>query len=226
MFTRRRSTGVPDQPVNEPESRNEGTETIAMRVLTVVTALVLLTGCSTGSDAVVPGAQFEFVAPGGKTELFYNPPSQRGTVQNFSGESVMQPDKQISLSDFAGKVVVLNIWGTWCGPCRHEMPELQRVHEKTYDEGVRLLGIDVRDYARWAPADFLTDRGITYPSIYDPPGRTLLSLQNFPRNIVPVTIVLDRNHRVAAIFLKPLLEEDLLPVVRRIAAEPTPARTT
>jgi len=190
-----------------------------------VTALVLLlAGCVTGSDAVVTGSQFEFVAPGGKTELFYNPPSQRGNVPDFSGESVTDPDKQISLSDFAGKVVVLNIWGTWCGPCRDEMPELQRVHEKTYDEGVRLLGIDVRDHARWAPSDFLADREITYPSIYDPPGRTLLSLQNFPRNIVPATIVLDRKHRVAAIFLKPPLEEDLLPVVRRIAAEPVSER--
>ncbi|MPZ00532.1 MAG: redoxin domain-containing protein [Actinophytocola sp.] len=106
-----------------------------------------------------------------------------------------------------------------CGPCRHEMPELQRVHEKTRDEGVRLLGIDVRDHARHAPADFMANLGVTYPSIYDPPGRTLLNFRGYPRNIVPSTIVLDRQHRVAAVFLKPLLEEDLLPVVRRVAAE-------
>lgn len=180
---------------------------------------VLLAACSTGSDAVISGGQFEFVSPGGKTTIFYDPPEQRRKVTGFSGESLMEPGQQIRLSDYAGKVVVLNVWGSWCGPCRHEMPELQRVYDKTKDSGVQLLGIDVRDHARRAPMDFVNNIGITYPSIYDPPGRTLLAMKGYPHNIVPSTIVLDRQHRVAAIFLKPLLESDLLPVIRRIAAE-------
>lgn len=193
------------------------------KVRTALAALVcdaaLIVGCSTGSDAVVQGPQFSFVAPGGKTTILYDPPSTRGKVPEFSGESLMEPGKRIALSDFSGKVVVLNVWGSWCGPCRHEMPELQRVHEKTKADGVQLLGIDVRDHTREAPADFVANVGVTFPSIYDPPGRTLLALKGYPRNIVPSTIVLDRRHRVAAVFLKALLEEDLLPVVRRIAHE-------
>lgn len=165
------------------------------------------------------GSQFSFVAPGGKTTIMYDPPSARGRVPEFSGESLMEPGKRIALPDFAGKVVALNVWGSWCGPCRAEMPELQRVYEQTRNQGVQLLGIDVRDHTRDAPADFIANVGVTYPSIYDPPGRTLLALKGFPRNIVPSTIVLDRQHRVAAIFLKALLEEDLLPVVRRVARE-------
>lgn len=183
---------------------------------------LLASACSTGSDAVVSGTQFEFVAPGGKTEIFYDPPAQRGEVPELSGDSLMEPGERIALSDFAGKVVVLNVWGSWCGPCRHEMPELQRVQDKTADIGVQLLGIDVRDHTRDAPRDFVNNIGVTYPSIYDPPGRSLLALRGYPHNIVPSTIVLDRQHRVAAIFLKPLLEEDLLPVVRRIASEGSP----
>jgi hypothetical protein len=90
---------------------------------------------------------------------------------------------------------------------------------------VQFLGIDVRDDARSAPQDFVRNIGVTYPSIYDPPGRSLLALKGYPRNIVPSTIVLDRQHRVAAIFLMTLLDSDLLPVVQRLAAEPaTPAR--
>ncbi|MGH3516866.1 MAG: TlpA disulfide reductase family protein [Haloechinothrix sp.] len=185
----------------------------------IVTVLgVLLAACSTGSDAVISGGQFEFVSPGGKTSIFYDPPEQRRMVGQFSGESLMEEGKRIRLSDYAGKVVVLNVWGSWCGPCRYEMPELQRVHDKTKDAGVQLLGIDVRDDARSAPMDLVDNLGITYPSIFDPPGRTLLALKGYPHNIVPSTIVLDRRHRVAAIFLKPLLESDLLPVVRRFAA--------
>lgn len=181
---------------------------------------VLLMGCSTGTDAVVQGGQFEFVSPGGQTKIFYDPPAQRRPVRNMTGESLMEPREQISVSDYAGKVVVVNVWGSWCGPCRREMPELQRVYDMTKASGVQMLGIDVRDPNSDMARDFVSNIGVTYPSIYDPPGRTLLALRGYPHNIVPSTIVLDRRHRVAAIFLMPLLEEDLLPVVRRIAAEP------
>ena len=116
--------------------------------------------------------------------------------------------------------MVLNIWGSWCGPCRAEMPGLQHVYDQTKDSGVQFLGIDVRDEVRSAPQDFVRNLGITYPSIYDPPGRSLLALKGYPRSVVPSTIVLDRAHRVAAVFLTALRDTDLLPVVRRIAAEP------
>lgn len=186
-----------------------------------VAGLLTLTACSGGKDAVVRGGSFEFVSPGGQTKIFYDPPPARGVAPELAGEDLMRPGKQIRLSDYAGKVVVLNIWGSWCGPCRAEMPELQRVYDQTKDTGVQFLGIDVRDEPRTAPQDFIRDRGVTYPSIYDPPGRSLLALKGYPRNVVPSTIVLDRQHRVAAIFLTALLDSDLRPVVQRLAAEPT-----
>jgi len=185
-----------------------------------VAALVGLTACATGPGAVARGGEFQFVSPGGQTMIFYDPPDTRGTIQNLGGESLTEPGTQIAVSDYRGKVVVLNIWGSWCGPCRHEMPELQKIYERTKDSGVQLLGIDVRDEVRSAPEDFVRDTGITYPSIYDPPGRSLLALKGYPRNVVPSTIVLDRQHRVAAVFLTALREADLRPVVARIAAEP------
>jgi thiol-disulfide isomerase/thioredoxin len=185
-----------------------------------VTVLLALAACGVGSDAVSRGGTFEFVSPGGQTKIFYDPPETRGKVSELSGEDLLQPDKQVRLSDYAGKVVVLNIWGSWCGPCRAEMPELQRVYDQTRDTAVQFLGVDVRDELRSAPQDFVRDRGVTYPSIYDPPGRSLLALQGYPRNVVPSTIVLDREHRVAAIFLTALRVSELMPVVQRIAAEP------
>ena len=87
---------------------------------------------------------------------------------------------------------------------------------------MQFLGIDVRDQ-RDAAADFVRDRGVVYPSIFDPPGRSLLVLRGYPRNAVPSTIVLDRSHRVAAVFLTAVLASDLQPVVDRVAAEPAPA---
>lgn len=179
-------------------------------------------GCATGDDAVVQGGgSFEFVSPGGKTELFYDVPSERGTVGNVSGPDLMTDGKTTSLADFAGQVVVLNVWGQWCGPCRGEADDLEEVYENTEDMGVAFLGLNVRDYTKDKAQDFIVNYGVTYPSIYDPEMRTLLALgKNYPTSVVPTTIVLDRQHRVAAVFLKELLVEDLQPVVERIAQEP------
>ncbi len=178
----------------------------------VLAGLVLLTGCSTGDDAVAQGGTFEFVAPGGKTDIFYDPPEKRGTPGKLSGPDLADPSKTISLEDFAGKVVVINVWGQWCGPCRAEIGQLQKVYEETRRDGVQFLGIDVRDNNRDAAVDFVTDRKVTFPSIYDPAMRTMIAFGGkYPTTVIPSTVVLDRQHRVAAVFLRELLAEDLQP---------------
>lgn len=182
-------------------------------------AALTAAGCATGAGSVAQGGSFDFVSPGGQTEIFYDPPDTRGSIGDLSGPHLMT-DEPIAVSDFAGKVVVLNVWGQWCGPCRAELPHLKKVYAATKDLGVQFLGIDVRDPQRDKAQDFVTDYQVTYPSIWDPPMRTLLALHGFPTSVVPATIVLDRQRRVATIFLKALLAEDLQPVVERVAAEP------
>ncbi|GAA1206361.1 TlpA disulfide reductase family protein [Prauserella alba] len=177
-----------------------------------------LTGCSTGDGAAANTTSFNFVAPGGKTDITYTG-ADRQEMPEISGEDLFDADKRISSEDFHGKVLVINIWGQWCGPCRTEAPELQEVYDRTKDDGVRVLGIDVRDFDRSAPQDFMRNRGLTYPSIYDPSGRSLLGLTGYPRNVVPSTIIVDRQGRVAAVYLRDLLAEDILPVVRDLAKE-------
>lgn len=188
-------------------------------LLLVLLVAGLLTGCATGPGAVARGGSFEFVSPGGMTDIFYDPPGRRGAVGELSGDSLTQPGTTVSLAQHPNQVVVLNVWGSWCGPCRSEAAELVRVAGATAGQGVQFLGIDVRD-SRQAGADFARDFGLTYPSIFDPPGRTLLAFKGIPRSVVPLTIVLDRQHRVAAVFLHALHAPDLQPVVRRIATEP------
>ncbi|MGQ0577034.1 MAG: TlpA family protein disulfide reductase [Pseudonocardia sp.] len=188
-----------------------------MRVLLLV-LLLALTGCSTSKDAVAIGGDFQFVAPGGQREIFYEPPSARRAVGGIGGESVQRPGETVGLDDHLGQVVVLNVWGTWCGPCREEMPDLQFVADQAAPD-VAVLGIDVRDDADSA-RDFLRDHDITFDSIFDPAGRSLLGLNGYPRNVVPSTIVLDRRHRVAAVYLAQIRVPELLPLVQRLAAEP------
>jgi thiol-disulfide isomerase/thioredoxin len=187
-------------------------------VVAVVAAALVLAGCSTGTDAVERGTEFQFVSPGGRTEIFYDG-DDRQQAPPVSGEDLMTEGSDIAVSDFDGEVVVLNLWGAWCPPCRVEAPELQKVHDQKKADGVTVLGIDVRDENRTAPQDFVRDTGLTYPSIYDPPGRSLLAFKGYPRSVVPSTIVLDKRHRVAAVYLRDLLATDLLPVLDRLLAE-------
>jgi thiol-disulfide isomerase/thioredoxin len=130
------------------------------------------------------------------------------------------PARTISLDDFPGQVVVINVWGQWCGPCRAEITQLQQVYDATRESGVSFLGIDVRDNSREAAQDFITDRHVTFPSLYDPSMRTLIAFGGkYPTTVIPSTLVLDRQHRVAAVFLRELLAQDLQPLVQRVASE-------
>lgn len=190
-----------------------------MRALALaVVALLVLAGCSTSQDAVAVGGEFTFVAPGGQTTITYDPPESRGTISGITGESLLRPGETVGLEDYTGRVVVLNIWGSWCGPCRAEAPDLQFVQEQTASTGAVVLGLDVRD-DRDAATDFVRDRGLTYDSIYDNPGRVLAQLRGYPRNTVPSTIVLDERHRVAAVYLTVIRVPELIPLIQRLAAE-------
>jgi thiol-disulfide isomerase/thioredoxin len=191
------------------------------RLVAALAVLAFLAGCSTSKDAVEPGQDFTFVAPGGKTTILYDPPESRGTLRALSGESLLNPGATTGIETLPGRVVVLNIWGSWCGPCRAEAPDLEFVAKQTAADGVSVLGVDVRD-DRAAAADFVRDRGITYDSVFDPAGRTLAALSGYPRNTVPSTIVLDRQHRVAAVYLTAVRVPELIPLVQRLADEPAP----
>ena len=192
-----------------------------LSLVVILTAIVVAaSGCATGTDAVASGANFDFVSPGGQTDILYDPPESRNMIGVLAGPDLMAEGNDISLTDYAGQVVVINLWGQWCAPCRSEADDLERAYEATKDLGVQFLGINVRDPQRDKAQDFVVDNSVSYPSIYDPSMRTLTALGgNYPTSVIPSTLVLDRQHRVAAVFLRALLTEDLQPVIARVAAE-------
>ena len=183
-----------------------------------VIAMAGLAACSTGNDAAVYGGSFTFVSPGGQTEFSY-PVDQRGTVGDLSGPDLANKDATVALSDYAGKVVVVNFWGSWCGPCRAESDELNTAAAALAGQGVQFLGVNVKD-TRDAGADFLNSKQVGYPSIFDPSMRTLLSIRGYPSGSIPSTIVIDRQGRVAHVFLEEISNPDqLISTVSQIAAE-------
>ena len=192
-------------------------------VLAAAAVALPLAGCSQDSDnaqnAVATGGNFEFITPGGEKVINYEE-SERKPLRTFSGEDVRDTDKTISLEDYDGEIVVLNSWGQWCAPCRSEADDLQEVH---YDLQKRqigtVLGINVRDYNPQVSNDFLEDNGLEYPSIYDPPFKTAAALGGVPTSVVPTTIVLDKQHRPATVFLRSITAKDVMDVVDKLEKE-------
>ena len=191
-------------------------------VLAAVVALPLA-GCSQDADnaqnAVATGGNFEFITPGGEKVINYEE-SERKPLRTFSGEDVRDTDKTISLEDYEGEIVVLNSWGQWCAPCRAEADDLQEVHSELQKRKIgTVLGINVRDYNPQVSNDFLEDNGLKYPSIYDPPFKTAAALGGVPTSVVPTTIVLDKQHRPATVFLRSITAQDVMDVVDKLEKE-------
>lgn len=123
-------------------------------------------------------------------------PAERVAMPAVSGVTI--EGQPIDLADLRGRVMVLNVWGSWCVPCREEAPDLARVSQETRDQGVRFVGIDVRDNPAAARA-FARSFRIPYPSIDDQSGRILAAFAGVvPVSAVPSTIFVDRQGRIAA----------------------------
>lgn len=192
-------------------------------VLAAAAIALPLAGCSQDADnaqnAVATGGNFEFITPGGEKVINYEE-SERKPLRTFSGEDVRDTDKTISLEDFEGEIVVLNSWGQWCAPCRAEADDLQEVHSELQKRQIgTVLGINVRDYNPQVSNDFLEDNGLKYPSIYDPPFKTAAALGGVPTSVVPTTIVLDKQHRPATVFLRSITAQDVMDVVDKLEKE-------
>ena len=118
-----------------------------------------------------------------------------------------------SLADHRGKVVVLNVWASWCPPCRSEMPLLQRTHERIAEQGGLVLGIDSQDLSEDA-LEFLREERIEFPSLRDRDGEYADALGT---NQLPETFLIDREGRIAALRRGPVdqawLDEHLTPLL-------------
>lgn len=144
------------------------------------------------------------------------PPDARKAPDPISGE--LLDGTPFALQDWRGKVIVVNFWGSWCAPCRLEARDLEAAYQATRDLDVRFLGVDIRD-GRDAAKSFVVEFGITYPSLFDPPGRVALAFKDVPPNVVPATVLLDRKGRVAAVYRRVVTRTELEAALRALAAE-------
>lgn len=175
-----------------------------------------LTSCSSGSNAVdvSNGGEFRFVAGTPDGEVIDE--ADRATAPEFTG--ALLDGGQFDSTSLSGDIVVINFWGSWCPPCRIETPEFQQVYEQVSADQVSFLGINVKDDRQLARA-FLDDKGISYPSLFDPRGEVALAFRDFPANAIPSTIILDRDGRVAAVYVAAVAADELQQVLDTLVAQ-------
>ncbi len=168
---------------------------------------LVLAGCASGVAATTAGGGYV----SGNGAITVVPPAEREHAPEVSGQAL--DGGRVSLADYAGKVVVVNVWGSWCGDCRAEAPDLAAVSTKLAGHGVRFLGIDIRDNQSSARA-YESRYGLRYPSIFDPSSSQLLG---FPSDLAPVavptTYVLDASGRLAARLLGSTTADTLTAVI-------------
>jgi len=125
----------------------------------------------------------------------------------------------LSLSQFRGHVVVMNFWGSWCTPCRAEAPVLASLARQFHAEGVRFLGVDVRDTPAAAEA-FARDFGVGYPSLNDPASEVALAFRGTvaPAGI-PTTLVIGSDGRISARVIGQVSYSGLKALITRAVAQ-------
>lgn len=130
------------------------------------------------------------------------PPGKRVPAPNLDGTTL--DGESFALSKLAGNIVVINVWGSWCAPCRSETPDLVRLANEDASRGVRFVGINTRDNPDAAKA-FVRSFKVPYPSVKDENGGVLLAFRDtIPTTVVPTTVVVDRQGRVAARVIGPV----------------------
>lgn len=176
--------------------------------------LLLATGCTSADDGT---GDKGYISGNGQIVLL--DPADRGQPVELTGEDLH--GRSVSLADLRGTPVVVNVWASWCPPCREEMPELVSASEEL-DPDVQFLGLNIRDNAVESARLFEEQFEVPYPSIFSPDGQELLAFSGSlsPRTI-PSTVVLDARGRIAATVIGtiPSAGSTFVELVRDVAAE-------
>lgn len=183
----------------------------------VAAGLLAFSGCTTqtgAGDQTSSTSQTGFI---GGQSLQQVPTADRRPAPVAAGPA-LAGDRTVSTADYPGKVVVINVWGSWCGPCRKEAPDLASASRETARKA-QFIGIDVRDYSPAPGRAFVRAFKVPYPQIYDPEGTQLIKFTELPPTGIPSTLFIDKHGRIAARAVGTITRTTLVQMINDLAAE-------
>jgi thiol-disulfide isomerase/thioredoxin len=175
-------------------------------LIALLVPALLLTGCSNGGDSK---AQKSFIAGNGAVTFIKK--SDRIAAPELSGTTLYGQKYTFTV----GSVGVVNVWASWCAPCRAEEPTLSALSKKYSD--VQFLGILTRDNPVSAEA-FSRKRGIPYPTLIN--DSLLIGFRkSLPANAIPSTVVIDKQGKVAARISGSVTVASLSELIEKVGSE-------
>jgi len=178
----------------------------------VVMAALLPAACTGGTTSSTGGVTGSAESPGVSSIAIID----RHLAPNLSGRTL--EGSQFALDDVAGNVVVVNIWASWCAPCRVESPVLAGLERQLATQKVRFVGIDETDTTTSATR-FVASAGARYPQLVDSDGTLLGQLPLLPQKGIPSTLILDRHRRMAARVIGPVTGGEIQTLVSELLHE-------
>jgi thiol-disulfide isomerase/thioredoxin len=202
-------------PVPALVSASTERSTAVSRSLALLAALaLLLAACSGGASQAADCDRIAGVRPG----VCPLPAEERAPAPTLAMPVLGAEDEELSLEDLRGRVVVLNFWASWCGPCRAEQPDLNEAHDLLPADEVAFLGVNIEDSAPNALAH-AREFAIPYPSLFDPANEFASRFQGIGPRTIPSTVFLDAQGRVAARVFGVIDLSEVVGLADAIAAE-------
>ncbi len=183
--------------------------------LLLLACLLALTGCTGGLGGTDGAGDKGFVTGDGQVTRLAE--DDREDPIDFRGEDL--GGEPIALSDFRGRPLVVVVWGSWCGPCRAEAPDVVSAADRLRGEA-DVVGLNIRDSSPESAQAFVRTFDVPYPSFSSPDGKAMLPFGGvLTPNSIPSFVVLDADGRVAASIIGTLPSTDTLVELTRDVAD-------
>jgi len=195
---------------------------VAVVAVIAVAAIGVATGLRTASGPAQPGSSGRasvapYVYRGATAAGELIPIEDRGSAEDVGG-SLLTGGGATTLGAYSGEVLVVNFWASWCGPCAVETPQFDVMYRKVKSKGVQVLGVDAMDQ-RSNARSFVDEHDLSFPSVFDERGDVLRQLGHIPSAGLPVTVLVDKAQRVAAVYLGRLSVTQIEPAIEHLVSE-------